>query len=415
MPPRARNVDEGSDGAGPAGSIPSLLDPRNSQLLKVSLAILECLSPADPALKLISLPEHAHDYLEELHKHGSYTVSLAVLDGTEVVFVDRVPSWGRGQDKIDLNLQPGSRLPAYCTAMGKILLADLPEPELDELLAQMKLTKRGPNTITSKSALRQELEQVRKEAFAVNDQELAPELHSIAAPIRNDSEVAAAINIAAHTSMISLEELVDALGPHLISTADRISASWATAVRTRSSRNSDASISDEVVQIVHYDPDWPACFSAEHALLTAAIGDWAVGGIHHVGSTSVSGLAAKPIIDILVGVRSLGESRACFDRLARLDYRYAPYRPLEMHWFCKPDPSRRTHQLHLVPADTPRFRDELAFRDYLREHHDVAKEYAALKRRLAGKFEHDREAYTDAKTGFILATVRRALDDARDA
>lgn len=165
---------------------------------------------------------------------------------------------------------------------------------------------------------------------------------------------------------------------------------------------------DEPVRIVAYDPGWPVRFAEERALLAAAIGDWGDGGIHHVGSTSVAGLESKPIIDILVGVRSLEESRASFDRLAELGYLYAPYLIREMHWFCKPDPSRRTHHLHLVPTNSARFRDELAFRDHLRSHRDVAQEYGALKRHLAAKFEQDREAYTDAKTDFILATLRCA-------
>jgi GrpB-like predicted nucleotidyltransferase (UPF0157 family) len=168
--------------------------------------------------------------------------------------------------------------------------------------------------------------------------------------------------------------------------------------------------SDEPVRIVPYDPGWPMRFEREREALSAVIGDWVTGGIHHVGSTSVPGLGSKPVIDILVGVRDLEESRSCFDRLAGLGYLYAPYRSGEMHWFCKPDPSRRTHHLHLVPSGSSRFRDELAFRDYLRAHRDVAEEYGALKRRLAKKFRHDREAYTDAKTEFILAIVQRAID-----
>jgi GrpB-like predicted nucleotidyltransferase (UPF0157 family)/8-oxo-dGTP pyrophosphatase MutT (NUDIX family) len=167
---------------------------------------------------------------------------------------------------------------------------------------------------------------------------------------------------------------------------------------------------DESVQIVPYDAEWPARFLDERAALSAAIGDWAVGGIHHVGSTAVPGLGAKPIIDILVGVRDLKTSRECFNKLAALGYHYAPYRADEMHWFCKPDPARRTHHLHLVPAGAPRFRDELAFRDYLRGHADAAREYCALKRRLAEEFEHDRETYTAAKADFI----RAALGDARE-
>jgi GrpB-like predicted nucleotidyltransferase (UPF0157 family)/ketosteroid isomerase-like protein len=169
-------------------------------------------------------------------------------------------------------------------------------------------------------------------------------------------------------------------------------------------------MADEPVRIVPYDPSWPERFEEERAALADVISDWVFGGIHHVGSTSVSGLEAKPVIDILVGVRGLEESRSCFDRLGTLGYLYAPYRSSEMHWFCKPHPSRRTHHLHLVPDGSPRFRDELAFRDYLRAHRDVAEEYGALKRRLAKEFEHDREAYTNAKAEFIGATVQRAVD-----
>jgi GrpB-like predicted nucleotidyltransferase (UPF0157 family) len=165
---------------------------------------------------------------------------------------------------------------------------------------------------------------------------------------------------------------------------------------------------DEPVRIVPYDSGWPTRFEEERLLLECAIGDWAVGGIYHVGSTSVPRLQAKPVIDILVGVSSLRESRACFDPLAALSYMYAPYRNDEMHWFCKPDPTRRTHHLHLVPTGSRRFQDELAFRDHLRAHPDVAQEYGALKRCLAETFEHDREAYTDAKATFILATLRKA-------
>jgi IclR family pca regulon transcriptional regulator len=177
------------------------------------------------ALNSTGLREHAHEYLEELRQRTSYTTNLAVLDGTEILYVDRARSFRRGQSKIDLGLHPGSRLPAYCTAMGKLLLAYLPENEQGELITEMKLTKQGPNTITSKKALLTELDEIQSEGFAVNDEELAPELHSIAAPVRNEArEVVAAVNLAAHTSMISLSELVDALSPHLVSTADRISA-----------------------------------------------------------------------------------------------------------------------------------------------------------------------------------------------
>jgi IclR family pca regulon transcriptional regulator len=177
------------------------------------------------ALNSTGLREHAHPYLEELRQRTSYTTSIGVLEGAEVLYVDRVRSFRRGPGRVDMNLHTGSRVPAYCTAMGKLLLAHLPEEEQRHLLAELKLVKLGPNTITSKSGLRSELEHVREEGFAVNDGELAPELYAIAAPVRSEShEVVAAISMSAHSSMISLEEMVEHLGPHLVAAADRISA-----------------------------------------------------------------------------------------------------------------------------------------------------------------------------------------------
>lgn len=265
-----------SNGQEPAWSIPSLREPRYSQSLERGLAILGCFTPKRPvlgiadiaddlgmsrstthryvitlvalgyleqgasrkyrlglrvtdlgmsALNSTGLREHAHPYLEELRQRTSYTTSLGVLEGTEILYVDRVRSFRRGQGAIDLSLHTGSRLPAYCTAMGKLLLANLPDAQQREQIAQVKLTKRAPNTITSKKALREELEEIKSAGFAVNDQELAADLYAIAAPVRNEArDVVAAVNLAAPAGMITLEELVDALGPHLVSTADRISA-----------------------------------------------------------------------------------------------------------------------------------------------------------------------------------------------
>jgi IclR family transcriptional regulator, pca regulon regulatory protein len=277
MPRTSSNTSKKSDiTQEPAWSIPSLREPRYSQSLERGLAILGCFTPQRPvlgiadiadelgmsrstthryvitlvalgyleqgasrkyrlglrvtdlgmsALNSTGLREHSHPYLEELRQRTSYTVNLSVLDGSDILYVDRARSFRRGQSKIDLGLHPGSRLPAYCTSMGKLLMAYLPEPEQKDLFSEIKLTKRAPNTITSKKALRDELDEVADAGFAVNDEELAPELHSISAPVRNEArEVVAAVNMAAHSSMISLEELVDALGPHLVSTADRISA-----------------------------------------------------------------------------------------------------------------------------------------------------------------------------------------------
>jgi IclR family pca regulon transcriptional regulator len=260
----------------PAWSIPSLREPRYSQSLERGLAILSCFTSKRPvlgiadiadelgmsrstthryvitllalgyleqgasrkyrlglrvtdlgmsALNSTGLREHAQPYLEELRQRTSYSVSLAVLDGPEILYVDRARSFRRGQGQAGPDVRIGSRLPAYCTAMGKLLLANLPEADQRELIASMKLTKSGPNTITGKKALRDELDEVLDANFAVDDEELAKGLYSIAAPVRDEArDVVAAVDIAVASSMISIGELVDALGPHLISTADRISA-----------------------------------------------------------------------------------------------------------------------------------------------------------------------------------------------
>ena len=162
---------------------------------------------------------------------------------------------------------------------------------------------------------------------------------------------------------------------------------------------------DEQIRLAPADPEWPARFDLEQAVLVEAIGRWVVGGIHHVGSTAVPGLDAKPIIDILVGVSDLETARECFEPLAARGYLYASYLPEVMHWFCKPDPARRTHHLHLVPAGSRRFDDELAFRDRLRADPGLAADYSALKRRLAERHRDDREAYTEAKGEYIRAAL----------
>jgi IclR family pca regulon transcriptional regulator len=177
------------------------------------------------ALNSTGLREHVHPFLEELRERTGYTIGLAVLDGAEILYVDRARSWRRAERETDLGLYPGSRMPAYCTAMGKVLLAHLPDEVQRDLIAQLKLERNSPSTITSKQALRAELEQIFEDGYAVNDQELRPGLQAIAVPVRDESrEVVAAVGIAASPEAISIAELTDALGPHLISTAARISS-----------------------------------------------------------------------------------------------------------------------------------------------------------------------------------------------
>jgi IclR family transcriptional regulator, pca regulon regulatory protein len=177
------------------------------------------------ALNGTSLREHAREYLEQLRRQTLFTVSLVVLDGLEVMYVDRAPGGHPGQHQIALGLAPGARQPPHCTAAGKLLIAYLPKATQREVIRELKLAKYAPNTITGKRALQDELAQIQTEGLAIAYEELAPGLYAIAAPVRCESyEVVAAVSIAAHSSMIPLEHLVEHLGPHLVSTADRISA-----------------------------------------------------------------------------------------------------------------------------------------------------------------------------------------------
>jgi IclR family pca regulon transcriptional regulator len=177
------------------------------------------------ALAATGLRELAHPHLQELGRGTGLTASIGVLDGRDVLYVDHVRSFSSRAGRIDLDLSVGSRLPAYCTAMGKVLLAYLPATARRKLIAETRLTKCAPNTITSKSALRRVCEEVRLAAFATSDREFAPERIAIAAPVRNEArEVAGAINLAAHQSTIRLDELVEDFRTRLVSIAEEISA-----------------------------------------------------------------------------------------------------------------------------------------------------------------------------------------------
>src|SRR4030095_9936653 len=127
---------------------------------------------------------------------------------------------------------------------------------------------------------------------------------------------------------------------------------------------------------------------------------WLVGRIEHVGSTAVPGLPAKPVIDIMAPVRDLESSRPALAALRAIGYCYAPYKTEVMHWLCKPGFELRTHHLHLVPLNSRLWAERLAFRNLLIADPSIARDYAALKHRLAATYRHDRERYTDEKGPF---------------
>lgn len=167
--------------------------------------------------------------------------------------------------------------------------------------------------------------------------------------------------------------------------------------------------SEAPVEIVPYDPTWPAKFEEEASSLRRELRPWLVGPIEHIGSTAVLGLAAKPVIDIMAGVQTLEASRPAITVANDLGYCHWPYQADLEHWFCKPSPAHRTHHLHLIPIGSLQWIRAIAFRDYLRGHPEAAHDYAELKRRLAREHHLDREAYTVAKRPFIDRITGMAL------
>ena len=159
----------------------------------------------------------------------------------------------------------------------------------------------------------------------------------------------------------------------------------------------------EKIIIKEYDPKWQALFETESAEIMEAIGHY-VAEIEHIGSTAVPGLCAKPVIDILVGLRRLLDAQDCILPMEGMGYEYFPEFEDEFperRYFRKTSNGKRTHQIHMVEINTDFWKRHLAFRDHLRTHLETANEYAALKKELAKQFENDREGYTNAKTIFI--------------
>jgi GrpB-like predicted nucleotidyltransferase (UPF0157 family) len=167
---------------------------------------------------------------------------------------------------------------------------------------------------------------------------------------------------------------------------------------------------DAAIELVPYDPRWPERFEIERGLLAEALRPWLTGAIEHIGSTAVPGLAAKPVIDMMAPVASLAGSMGVIDALRPLAYLHHPYKPQEMHWFCKPSPAYRTHHLHVVEHGGTAWRQRMALRDALRQDAALAAEYAQLKRALADQHPLDREAYTQAKAPFIVSVLARDRD-----
>ena len=178
-----------------------------------------------------------------------------------------------------------------------------------------------------------------------------------------------------------------------------------------------ARVVKEDVAVVPYDPRWPQMFEQERLHLLSCLPADVVRRIEHFGSTAVPGLSAKPIVDILVEVTSLEETRKRIVPVLeaqRYEYFWRPSwgddTPPFYAWFIKRDEhGNRTHHIHMVESHFEHW-DRLLFRDYLIEHPDVAQEYGALKLRLAAEHGGDRVRYTQEKTDFIAAVTQRARE-----
>ncbi len=165
------------------------------------------------------------------------------------------------------------------------------------------------------------------------------------------------------------------------------------------------------IEVVDYDPDWPSQFEIERRWLKTALAEEQFSRIEHFGSTAVAGLAAKPIIDILIAVPSIETARSSFPaKLEYLDYVFWKENPkADRLFFVKGMPpfgDRRTHHVH-ISEPAGEMWERLKFRDYLASHPDESMRYAELKHGLALRFRADREAYTRAKNEYICGIMAR--------
>lgn len=163
------------------------------------------------------------------------------------------------------------------------------------------------------------------------------------------------------------------------------------------------------ILVVDYDPQWPILFEQEKERILTTLKSHVL-MVEHIGSTAVPGLAAKPVIDIGVGIRSLADASILIPSIEKLAYVYEPALEQllpECRFFWKGTPTAHTTHLHLAEADNPVLVRPLQFRDYLRKYPDAAVEYGSLKKQLAKRCGQDIEAYVTGKTGFIENVMLR--------
>jgi IclR family transcriptional regulator, pca regulon regulatory protein len=267
-------LDAAEGGADPVRPSAARRQPRYSRSLERGLAILACFTPELPLLGIAELAEqldmnrstthryvstlvslgyleqdgsrkyrlalgavdlgsglnatglckHARPLLEALSRHTGYTAQIAVLDGPEILLVDRIPPSGTAYGSNQEHELTAMRLPAYCTSIGKVLLASLPSEQRAKLISEMKLVQRGPGTITDKASLLAQLEEVQREGVATADEEMLEGSRAIAAPVRDGfGDVVAAVGLVAYDSKYEMDHLVARYRYMLLTAASRIS------------------------------------------------------------------------------------------------------------------------------------------------------------------------------------------------
>ncbi len=161
----------------------------------------------------------AQPVLEHISHLLHESCSIATLDGVEIVYIARA----NVTRIMSIDLGVGSRLPAFCTSMGRAILANLPPEELESVLARVEFKRYTERTITNAAKLTQALRQIRRDGYSIIDQELEHGLRSMAVPIQNPSgKVVAALNIGAHAQRVSIQEMQTKFLPHLRAAAQEL-------------------------------------------------------------------------------------------------------------------------------------------------------------------------------------------------
>ena len=165
------------------------------------------------------------------------------------------------------------------------------------------------------------------------------------------------------------------------------------------------------VEVVPYNPDWRSLFETEANQIAISLAK-NITAIHHIGSTSIETIYAKPIIDILVTVKSISKVDDRNSQMQSLGYQYmGEFGIRGRRFFLKDNMAKiRTHHVHVFETDSPQVKRHLAFRDYLNAHLEAAQAYSILKQSLAEKYPHDIEQYMDGKDGFIQEIDRQAAE-----